>query len=300
MKKLNFNQLKSVKTPENWIESAINIPQKNKKKPVYLNIYLIASAACFVFCCALCAVIFSNFGVDVPAPIASQKSTTSANSKTIDESTLPSIPSIISTLPNSIAEAIESAIQKNTDIPDSVVTKPSSSSSLNNIDSYTKPSSSSTINSTEKYTKPTKPATEPPEPTNSPVIPDTQPVPTEGPAIVDSTTEQQTTAPIAEPSYYYIESIYFDAKANNSSFAFGNDIYCHIESKSGQSYSLMYSSKEKTTVKSTSSGLSASFNPFEKNIFLPKGEYYVKFYDKYGHSVQKLVHLGDNSVCIYE
>lgn len=300
MKKLNFNQLKSVKTPENWIESAINIPQKNKKKPMYLNTYLIASAACFVFCCVLCAVVFSNFGVDVPAPTSHQKSSTAINSKTIDETVPPSIPSIIPTLPDSIAEAFDSAIQKNTDMPDSIVTKPSSSSSLNNTDSYTKPSSTSTVNGIEKFTKPTKPATEPPKPTNSPAIPDTPPIPTEGPAIVDPSIEQQTTAPVAEPSYYYIESIYFDAKANNSSFAFGNDIYCHIESKSGQSYSLMYSSKEKTTVKSTSSGLLASFNPFEKTIFLPKGEYYVKFYDEYGHSVQKLVYLGDNSICIYE
>ena len=48
----DFSQLKSVKTPENWIETAVNIPQKKKPLPFILRSYVIGTAASLVIVAA--------------------------------------------------------------------------------------------------------------------------------------------------------------------------------------------------------------------------------------------------------
>lgn len=50
MNKLNFEKLKSIKTPDEWLENAVNIPNKKNSIPLYRHTSFLASAVCVVLC----------------------------------------------------------------------------------------------------------------------------------------------------------------------------------------------------------------------------------------------------------
>ena len=62
----DFSQLKSFKTPENWIEAAINIPQKKKPLPFILRPYVIGTAASLVIVAAAVLTILLSSGGKPP------------------------------------------------------------------------------------------------------------------------------------------------------------------------------------------------------------------------------------------
>ena len=62
----DFSQLKSVKTPENWIETAINILQKKKPLPFILRPYVIGTAASLVIVAAAVLTILLSSGGKPP------------------------------------------------------------------------------------------------------------------------------------------------------------------------------------------------------------------------------------------
>ena len=313
MKKVNFNQLKSVKTPENWIENAIKIPQKNKKKPADLNPYIIASAACFVFCCALCAVVFANFGIDNPTPVAPVKSSGTSAFNVTDSTTPSSNLSVIPTIPNPIINNIPSATaasqqqtgsgQKSTNPSDS--TKETVQESTGNTPSdsqsvVTNPkpietggsSSGSSSNANSPSTKPDTPITDPTQPVTDPTEPPTTiPAPTE-PGIPPL--EESTTVGSGEK---FTSSIYFCFSSEVC--AEESEYYCHIMSASGQTFSEKFSSVEKADVTCTLEGITVQYNPYSKGLRLRTGNYYLTFYDEYGHSYTYYAYLGNQSVYVY-
>lgn len=71
MKKVNFNQLKNVKTPEDWIENAINIPKKNNKTVKFSKISVSVIAASFVCVCTVSVLIATNFSHKIEVPVSS-------------------------------------------------------------------------------------------------------------------------------------------------------------------------------------------------------------------------------------
>ena len=62
----DFSQLKSFKTPENWIETAIKIPQKKKPLPFILRPYVIGTAASLVIVAAAVLTILLSSGGKPP------------------------------------------------------------------------------------------------------------------------------------------------------------------------------------------------------------------------------------------
>lgn len=62
----DFSQLKSFKTPENWIEAAINIPKKKKPSPFILRPYVIGTAASLVIVAAAVLTILLSSGGKPP------------------------------------------------------------------------------------------------------------------------------------------------------------------------------------------------------------------------------------------
>ena len=62
----DFSQLKSFKTPENWIETAVNIPQKKKPLPFILRPYVIGTAASLVIVAAAVLTILLSSGGKPP------------------------------------------------------------------------------------------------------------------------------------------------------------------------------------------------------------------------------------------
>lgn len=314
MKKVNFNQLKSVKTPDNWIENAIKIPHKNKKKPIYLNPYIISSAACFIFCCALCAVVFANFGTDMPNPIAPVESSSTSVSDISDGKTPSSNPSLIPTIPNPITEIIPPfATQqqtgsghkstnpfsaKNGTVQGSTGKSPSNSQCV-----VTKPGpsetsggSSNNSGSTERPTIPDTPTTVPTQAvTDPPESPSTTPIPTD-PWIppVPETTEGGS-------GKYFADSInFYFAPGTSGGFVEDNyRVYCHIMSAAGQSFTEKFTWEERATVSYTPNGITAQYNPLGKGLRLNPGNYYLTFYDNYGNSYTYSAYLGDQPVFIY-
>lgn len=306
MKKVNFNQLKDVKTPENWIENATKIPQKNKIKPTFLNPYIIASAACFIFCCALCAVVFLKFGVDMPNPIAPIKSSgtsvsevTNSTSPSSNLSAIPTIPNpIINNIPTAAATSQQQtgSVQKSTNSSDLIYGTGQGTTGKNPTNSQgivTDPESPKTTASSGNTG-----STDVPEPSiTNPAPPKTDP-------IEEITTSpypfEPETPPIEEPCENFTSTIYF-YHSEHSSGSFEEDVkyYCHIESENGESYSQMFSSAEIAVVTHTYEGFTVKYNPGSKGIDLNKGVYYLTFYDERGHSYKYSAYLGNQSVHIY-
>lgn len=314
MKKVNFNQLKSVKTPENWIENAINIPQKNKKKPIYLNPYIIASAACFIFCCALCAVVFAYFGVDMPNPIAPVKSSSTSVLDIADGTTPSSNPSLIPTIPNPITEIIPTfstqqqtgsgqkstnpSATKNGNVQGSTGKSPSNSQSVvtNPEPSETCGGSNGNSSSTDRPTNPDTPVTVPTQPVTEPTEPPTvTPTPTEPelPPIPETTVGEASESFNSSIYFYFTPELTGELPEENYR------VYCHIMSSAGQSFTEKFTWEERTTVSFTPNGITAQYNPSRKGFLLNPGNYYLTFYDNCGHSYTYFAYLGDQSVHIY-
>ena len=69
MTEFRFDHLQSVKTPDNWIEDAINIPKKNKKPlPFFFRPYIIGSAAAFCIILAVVVSLMFHSGTSSPLP----------------------------------------------------------------------------------------------------------------------------------------------------------------------------------------------------------------------------------------
>ncbi len=326
MKKLNFNHLKNVKTPESWIEKAINIPQQNKKPiPFYFRPYVIASAACFVFCCVVSFIIFVNFNNTAPVPVTpAQKTSVSENS---NQSSFPDNNAELFTFIQATSSDNGSTSAENGSVGvngNSVLTNPdfpknsgnpsypineTHSNSLNDTKNPTtkavSPNSTDPENNTPSTTRPNK-VTEPPEPT---VIP-TEPF-TDYPA-VNPTIENPTVAwnpSVAEdpsvPGYQdnkdkFCGNIYFIAKKNGI-LSKNSNIFCHIESLEGISYTVRYSNSELVyDITDCNGSYYGVYNPSDRSIYLYKGQYDITFYDSFGNSVKRRFYLGDDNIYFYE
>ncbi len=71
MKDFNFDKLKNIKTPDSWIENAVNIPnvQKKPKKVIPFNTRVVATAACLTFCFVLGSVMLPIVNTDPTAVV---------------------------------------------------------------------------------------------------------------------------------------------------------------------------------------------------------------------------------------
>lgn len=72
MDNFNFDKLKSVKTPESWIENAVNIPNRKRKTvPFYFKAYAVGSAAAFVVLTAVLLTLL--FHTDGGSPVKPER-----------------------------------------------------------------------------------------------------------------------------------------------------------------------------------------------------------------------------------
>lgn len=321
MKKVNFNQLKSVKTPESWVDRAINIPKEKKKIPLYRNPYIIASVACFVFCCALCSVIFASFNVNFTPMTAPPKPNSTSNTAPDGSTppfTNPSFPAIIqgnSANGEDFTNPLQNLFPFATG-PASASLRPSNAPSLPGQKSTaTVPKGSEASSATGGSTgatggtvaptepdNPSQPITEPPEaPTIEPTIePETDPEEPEVTLPWEPTTESPTMeGNPSEACEYYMGAISL-ILSDKSDFDINSNIYCHIESTSGEQYSARYSNSELAYYKNTGKRV-VYFPPIHKGIYIDiNKDYFVTFYDSKGNSRTFLVYLGNISVTVYE
>lgn len=100
MTEFDFSQLRDLKTPENWVENAINIPQKNQKQPIRrIPFYWIGAAAALLVIAAVVTTLLLNAGdpgnpvsplqPKPVLPVTSATSATAADSTAASPSTVP-------------------------------------------------------------------------------------------------------------------------------------------------------------------------------------------------------------------
>lgn len=296
---MDFKQIKSIKTPESWIEKAKNIPQKKKAPvPFYLKPYLIASVASFVLCCTLCLTVFLNFNNTVPAPVVPNKDTsmqvnTEATDNTQQTQIPNTIPSLIIPMPTDVIQET-TKIFINVTVPnESDLNKVQTSTSVIVTEPTEKPTDSVIPTETVKPSDPdvqtdpivTVEPTEVPYPTDIPYFPTETPV-------EPMYTEPMMTEPNIVPQYYNI-SIYFTS-ATNYNFSSGDKIYCHIQSSNGISYSEKFSDNEVAYWDSDN-----RYVIYKSTFQIPAYTHYnVLFYDEHGHSYSQKIYFNGRNMYI--
>lgn len=301
MKKLNFNELNSIKTPDSWIQNAINIPNdKPIKQPLYLRPKVLATVASFVICVALSVTLFVLFQENTQAPVLPQK-TTISNSDFFDETkqTYASIQSsVISSITTTQAlvmtEPIESTkttistqlpSSDDTITPSQPVTEPTEVTQNTVIKPTVKPDNSHPISSTVEPTELTTVTKEPSDPMIA--------FPTE------PTFETDFVPPSTETTLYFKSNIIFVAK-QNTILDRNENLYCHLEKTDGTSCALMGSVAEMVLKKQDyENRYKAVYSP-DKYLNIEQGEYKVTFYNKNGKSISRWYYLGDKDVEFYE
>lgn len=239
MTEKDFRQLKSVRTPEEWIENALLIPQKKNKPLFLLRPSVIGAAASLLIIVAAALTLFLNLRqLPEPAPqTVLQIATTTDTSATAKETVHTTQPA--TTQPTAVPSAPSTA---------AVSQAPSSSQSAPAVS----PTGSSNSSSTPLPTvKPTASPTVSPtvKPTGSPTVPPTvkpTAAPTE-PATyatqpLTAPTEIKPTVPATEPAtlpkeeeLYYMGRFVFHA-GQDSAFADSASVSVTL-SQSGYAYS---------------------------------------------------------------
>ncbi len=313
MKKVNFNQLKNVKTPESWIENAINIPQRNKKPiPFYLRPYFIASAASVVLCCTLSVFVFANLGNDVSVlPVSKPTDSVTSTQNLTYPSDLNADSASQAITGNGIAQGTTDPfgnlifLQPVTE-PNENNNSQNNSSSKGNLGAPTQLSSNGNTNHSKPYHPTTGHNTEPTEkpvtakPTSVPSVKPTQ-KPTQSltsmPLEVEEVTNFTELTPDTMPFTYDICFL----PSRNTDFNLNGNVYCHIEPKYGPAYTESFTDNERCTRKGSGSSIRFLYNPsekYDKDIML--GDYYITFYDDFGHSITRLCYLGYGSYIFKE
>ena len=115
MKDFDFSQYQQLKTPEEWIETALKIPQKKKAPLFFLRPAVIGAAAALVITAAVLLTLRFQFGANPPVAPASVVAPPSVTAVAEDATAAPD--SVIATNPEGQTVASESTRQE----PETVV-----------------------------------------------------------------------------------------------------------------------------------------------------------------------------------
>lgn len=212
MKDFNFDKLKNVKTPDSWIENAVNIPnvQKKPKKVIPFNTRVVATAACLTFCFVLGSVMLSIVNTDPTAVVRPLTEPTTENpnnnsqnkteTKGYNYSSDPTLPKVDEILPVIILPNGETITLYPTNNTDSFYSEAEVDEvNKGNVGSHTGNASVSKGETTVTF------ATEPEETVSVPTEFPTEPVvtePTEQTTIATTPTyTQPVTQPTIRPTY---------------------------------------------------------------------------------------------------
>ena len=323
MKKLNFNSIQSLQTPDSWIENALAIPEKESKKPAFITRpRIIAAAASIVLVTAVSVALFLTMGNNSPVEIKPsydgdvQPPTSytgdiypTAASESGQQNTAPTSPT--EDKAEQIRRAIESVINPTAQTQSgdhANPTTPSGSQSSANAQPSsqaptTKPTQKATVKPTEKATQAATeitiitPTTKPTQaPTQKPTRkPDHNPSeaiwdpPTETPWIPSTQPTYNATEAATEPNEPVLSSITISSKVYVRN---GSAVYCKItDVADGSVYGDpdLYSDGHLATVTGTSMNtVSCEYKPGDRGIKLMPGVvYYYTFYDADGRMLSR-------------
>ena len=317
MKKMNFNTLQTLPVPEQWIENALAIPEKERMAaPLWRRSRFIAAAASLLLVTALSIALYLSVGTQPPVAV---KPRSSASEWATDENGATIVPEGVN-LPDGTVPGSSNGVIVYPDGSTEYVTEDGFGSSVDPSEKG-RPSLSANVKPTEKGGRQdptTKPA---PSEGGKPFVIPTLPLaedPTGSPAVTEAPSPNETEPTFEEPTYApdhtgpagdpdmptqppwtppsegetwppeYFKAI-FDGIGKRDFDMVGKDfgtIYCSVYSADK---SVMYGEKNRYSdqhkARITQNGRSAmrfSYDPAGLGILPGYGYYYYEFYDETG------------------
>lgn len=322
MNKLNFEKLKSITTPDEWLENAVNIPNRKNVVPFYRHTSFLASAVCVALCMIVGVImIFKIMPEKIPISDNSDVKTLSTNaaSENSDIPTTTPDAALQSSTPQDNSEHNEQVLynyrgrgttqtvtepsERSTDKSTTLTTQ----ATANNASQGNRiPSSNGEENQTATTVNSNVPDTDSMEETQqlpsdsentSATIPGDKPNPQ--PEQSEPTSESQvdeSTIIFTMPIYLHINSI--------SGFDYDNTVGCHMKKVGGEDLYPYNSVYEKCEYDDSSSGWEVDSACIEYKNKGPNditfGLYEITFYDTEGKIITQKVNIsGNNSVHIF-
>lgn len=301
MNRVNFDKLKSIKTPDEWLEKVVNIPKKQKAIPFYRHTSFLASAACIAL--SIISGIIILFA-DVPDKSPVSNKMLSETVRTADESIPITTPN--STIKSNISQNSSDSKNLTSDNKSEeqitqTVTEPSENNSKNQSSDFSDGSNTATgnssrvndslilngggnANSNEINDETRTPCSATENPTSN-IRPDTRPIYTKPSEIL--------------PCEEYDNPIYLHLKGD-STFVYSDIVGCHIKEIGGENLYPLNSDYERCDVTGGSSGWE-----YVEDICIiyhnngPKaiefGLYEITFYDVKGNKITRTANFLDNN-----
>lgn len=300
MNRLNFDMLKSIKTPDEWLEKAVNIPNKQKMIPLYRHTSFLISAACITLCMIVGIIILF---ADVPDGTPISGKMLSETVRIYDESIPITTPN--STIKSDISQSSSESISPATDNNGKAqltqtVTEPSENKAGNQTSDISDGNQTVTGNSSgnapsipnegknpsdnDNPDETRTPCSDTENPTSD-IRPDTKPIYTKPSEIL--------------PCEEYDNPIYLHLKGD-SAFVYSDTVGCHIKKIDGENLYPLNSEYERCDVTGGSSG----WEEVEDICIIyhnngPKaiefGLYEITFYDVKGNKITRTVNFSDNN-----
>ena len=289
-----FEKLKNVKTPDSWIETAINIPEKKQKQmPILFKPSVIGSAAAVLVVVITLFVLLFHTGSSAPLTQKPQLPVSQTTAVTM------------TTLPNGTSEADETVAAEQTDPSGETIPSnagPVAQTTTGGSASANSPSTTPTEQGTALPPEKPQERTEPIGPTERP----TQTAPT-GPAVKPSAPIEPTTDAVqpttvtsqehTEPSDTFYKGMILLKILNTNPFYEDGWLYVHITDGGGKEFSKKFSSAERSSVQKVSAGHKiASIYPYQAGVFFEDGVYTVEVYDNRGNSQFFTATLNDRKI----
>ena len=200
--KPNFNQLKSVKTPESWVENALKIPSEQKKPlPLFFRPAIIGTAAGVAFAAVLGVLLFMTLGRNSIPVQPSAQSTSVSQGSTAPTFTTPQ-GEIYVTTPQGATQPVTTQRGQPATVSPSGAVQPAAEPAETSGGNAVRPQLP-TVSQPATTTPTVKPTQAPTvKPTQAPTV-----RPTEAPTIrpdepVTPATEVPTEAPVTEEPWY--------------------------------------------------------------------------------------------------
>lgn len=290
MKEIQFQQLDSMKTPEEWVNNALNIPKKNNNsRPFPFRARLIASAAAFIVMVAAGVTVFSLMGrgdglpTQPPAPQPSATDGAPDVQPHTEIVTTPDGSTAVIVIDGTAPEgsSVYSSLIDGTRPGGAPVTVPGASTA--------EPSGQATSVSATfpSSAEPTEAPAE--QPTALPVEPETDP-----PEPIDTCNEDPTEPeliPAIDDDFY--NGWLFFMIPRDSVFYDSSPLYCHITGVNGEAQTVKFAYAERVNVTGKGDNRSGGYCP-GMHQELPFGSYYAEIYDGSGHSARFSFQIKDN------
>ncbi|MCH5297157.1 MAG: hypothetical protein J1E85_05760 [Ruminococcus sp.] len=307
MKRVNFDKLKLISTPDEWLENAINIPEKKKVVPFYKHTSILTSAACVALCMIVSIVILFN---SFPNKSLSLNNLLS-NTVQMDNEDI-TITSQKSTLQSNTSQGrLDNSDNQRSSQTTQTVTEPSENraeisthniadgahtAKENFVSNNTSQNSNVGGNKQSTTVKSNLSATENTEETELVFFPDSGPVSGDKPSTKPTQSVPQTTA----PDGVYSNPIYLHLSVD-SSLDYSNTVGCHLKETYGED---LYSYKSEYEhcdvdifVDNESSSVKDICITYQNKgpRYIQFGFYEVTFYDVHGNTIFRTIDLYNNN-----